>query len=136
MPIFWQYTRPHTTDLWPDLPIKQNNQTDKTKSPGNRRFCFIRLQAVEKPASLVFFDNKRKKDFAAAAAPEETGGRNEFRHPLKYDFLSLFARSRTPPTKTFRLRRKGRERRIWLFLQADKTSGKPEVLLYPSIDAR
>jgi hypothetical protein len=28
------------------------------------------------------FDNKRKKD-AAAAAPEETGGRNEFRHLLK-----------------------------------------------------
>jgi hypothetical protein len=43
-----------------------------------------KLQAVEKPASLGFSDNKLKKDAAAAAAPEETGGRNEFRHPLKY----------------------------------------------------
>jgi hypothetical protein len=43
------------------------------------------MQAVEKPASQDFFYNKREKDVAAAAAPEETGGRNEFRHPLKYD---------------------------------------------------
>jgi hypothetical protein len=48
-------------------------------------------QTVEKPASLGFFDNKRKKDAAAAAALEETGGRNEFRHPLKYDLFFLFA---------------------------------------------
>jgi hypothetical protein len=44
----------------------------------------LALQAVEKPASLGFFDNKRKKDVAAAAALKETGGRNEFRNPLKY----------------------------------------------------
>jgi hypothetical protein len=35
------------------------------------------------------FDNKRKKDVDAAAAPEETGGRYEFRHPLKYDLFYL-----------------------------------------------
>jgi hypothetical protein len=36
------------------------------------------------PLRWAFIDNKRKKDIAAAAALEETGGRNEFRHPLKY----------------------------------------------------
>jgi hypothetical protein len=56
-------------------------------------------KASEKPASPGFFDNKRKKDAAAAAAPKETGGRNEFRHPLKYDFFVSVARSRTPPAE-------------------------------------
>jgi ketosteroid isomerase-like protein len=46
---------------------------------------------------MGFFDNKRKIDVAAAAALKETGGRNEFRHPFKYDISA--ARSRTPPTK-------------------------------------
>jgi hypothetical protein len=43
-----------------------------------------------KTASPGFFDNKRKKDAAAAAALKETGGRNEFRHPVEIrPFLSL-----------------------------------------------
>jgi hypothetical protein len=70
-------------------------------------------QTVEKPASLGFFDNKRKKDVAAAAALEETGGGNEFRHPLKYDLFCLCRTlAHSADKKAFRLRRKGREWRI------------------------
>jgi hypothetical protein len=41
------------------LRIRRINLTGRHKAAG---------QAVEKPASLSFFDNKRKKDVAAAAA--------------------------------------------------------------------
>jgi hypothetical protein len=60
-----------------------------------RTDVFTSAKAVENLDSPGFFDNKRKKDVAAAAALKETGGGNEFRHPFEIC-----------------LRRKGRERRL------------------------
>jgi hypothetical protein len=46
------------------------------------------LQAVEKPASPGFSAINGRK-MSRRGALKETGGRNEFRHPLKYDLFCL-----------------------------------------------